>query len=87
MATRKRVELLDQGTARPFVQAYGDGRSLLRHVRDLEADAAEMRRIDARARVSVQLLRTGGASWAVIGHALGITRQAAQQRYGHDTLV
>ncbi len=27
--------------------------------------------------------RTAGASWAQIGDALGLTRQAAQQRWGH----
>lgn len=28
--------------------------------------------------------RAGGNSWAQIGKALGITRQAAQQRYGSE---
>lgn len=27
-------------------------------------------------------LRAAGVSWAVIGHACGISRQAAQQRFG-----
>ncbi|WP_431838602.1 hypothetical protein [Cellulomonas sp. Y8] len=41
----------------------------------------------ARVRSSVQELRAGGASWTVIGHALGITRGAAQKRYGDDRLL
>ncbi|MFF2369669.1 hypothetical protein [Agromyces sp. NPDC058110] len=31
---------------------------------------------------SVEAARAGGASWAVIGTELGMTRQAAQQRFG-----
>lgn len=33
---------------------------------------------------AVQSARLDGASWAQIGTALGITKQAAQQRYGKD---
>ncbi len=84
---RKRVELLDQGTPHPFPQAYGDGRALLGPLRDLAADAVVLRDVERRMRSTVQQLRTGGASWAVIGDALGISRQAAQQRYGRDALL
>lgn len=87
MAQRKRIELVDQASGRPFVSAFGEGRAHLRHVRDLEADAAELRRVEARMRSTVQLLRANGASWAVIGHALGISKQAAQSRFGRDILV
>ncbi len=84
---RKRVELLDQGTPRPFVAAHGDGRALLEPLRGLTADAGEVRSLQARIRSSVQQLRAGGASWAVIGNALGLTKQAAQQQYGRDVLL
>jgi hypothetical protein len=46
--------------------------SFVSHLRNAE-DAVE----DA-----VQKARDEGASWSEIGVALGVTRQAAQQRYG-----
>lgn len=36
---------------------------------------------------AVRDARTGGASWQAIGAALGISRQAAQQRYGRGLPV
>jgi hypothetical protein len=33
----------------------------------------------------VAAAREHGASWAEVGHVLGLTRQGAQRRYGHDT--
>jgi hypothetical protein len=33
---------------------------------------------------NVLAARNAGASWAQIGDALGLTRQAAQQRWGHQ---
>lgn len=51
---RKRVELLDQGTPAPFVQAYGDGRALMGPLRDLAADANQLRTLEARIRSTVQ---------------------------------
>ena len=33
----------------------------------------------------VKILRFEGVSWSVIGEALGITRQAAQQRFGSSS--
>ena len=80
IVARKRVELLDQGSPRPFVQAYGDGRSMLTPLRDLTTDAEALRALELRMRSTVQQLRAGGTSWAVIGDALGISKQAAQQR-------
>jgi hypothetical protein len=38
--------------------------------------------IDAAMAEAVKGLRAGGYSWAEIGSRLGITRQAAQQRWG-----
>lgn len=36
---------------------------------------------DARLRAAVGSARVAGATWASIGAAIGITKQAAQQRY------
>ena len=57
-------------------------------------DAASFRRIIAarrglaaaeeELRKAVQAAREAGDSWTVIGAALDITRQAAQQRFGGD---
>jgi len=85
MSARKRVELLDQAV-RPFVQAYGDGRAQLGPLRELHADADQLHALEVRIRSRVQALRAGGVSWAVIGHQLGTTKQAAAARYGRDTL-
>ncbi len=40
--------------------------------------------LDAAMRLAIQGLRTHGYSWADIASRLGITRQAAQQRWGGD---
>lgn len=45
--------------------------------------AAEQRRAEARIGAAVRSAREGGMSWAQIGTALGVTKQAAQQRWGH----
>jgi hypothetical protein len=47
---------------------------------DMAGLAAE---IDTAMRQAVTSLRERGYSWAEIGTRLGITRQAAQQRWGH----
>ncbi len=39
-------------------------------------------RLDADIAAEVRRLRAAGASWTVIGAALGISRQGARQRYG-----
>jgi hypothetical protein len=56
-------------------------------VGDLEGLARDRAVLDGRIRVTVQQLRTSGASWTVIGDALGVTRSAAQKRYGSDELA
>lgn len=49
------------------------------------ADTSHVARLAADAvRYQVEALRNVGASWATIGTALGISRQAAQQRYGRS---
>jgi hypothetical protein len=57
-------------------------------------DASHMRRIIAAAervgdaedelRAAVKAAREAGDTWAVIGLALGVSRQAAFQRFGQD---
>lgn len=49
--------------------------------------AADVRAAEGRMRSAVQELRAAGASWTVVGDALGVTRTAAQKRYGRDTLL
>ena len=41
--------------------------------------------LDNAIRIAVTGLRARGYSWAEIGLRLGVTRQAAQQRFGGDT--
>lgn len=53
----------------------------------LEQDARAVRDLELRMRSIVQTLRSRGTSWSVVGRSLGITKQAAQQRYGRDTLI
>lgn len=56
--------------------AKRDYAEALWHARDAAVRLEEVtRRFAARA-------RAGGLSWSTIGAALGITRQAAQQRFG-----
>jgi len=54
--------------------------------RDLAAVAAASDALDAAdaaLRTAVDEARAHGRSWASIGTALGVTRQAAFQRFGH----
>lgn len=49
----------------------------------LLADTVAARQLlDDELREKVQLVRTFGASWSEIGGILGISKQAAQQKYG-----
>jgi len=52
------------------------------HVRAIIAAAENVATADAELRAAVAAARASGDSWTVIGAALGITRQAAQQRFG-----
>lgn len=68
-------------------------RSLGRRVQDRDIEGlaglvALQADLDDQVRQTVAFLRTpegGGYSWTDVGRVLGITRQAAQQRYGRQT--
>lgn len=48
--------------------------------------AAEMARwSDVLLEASVRVMRERGATWAAVGEALGVTRQAAQMRFGKSS--
>jgi hypothetical protein len=49
---------------------------------DVAAAAKTAEEADAALAIAVTHARVAGASWADIGRACGITRQAAQQRWG-----
>ena len=52
---------------------------------DALADAAFLAdQLDTAIRTAIKGLRARGYSWADIGRQLGVTRQAAQQRWGGD---
>ncbi len=58
-----------------------------RRLRDLELLADERRNVDERTRLVVGELRVAGCSWTLIGDRLGISRSAAQKRFGPDALL
>lgn len=68
------------GFVRRIVRAYGR-RVADRDIEALAGLADLQRELDAVVTASVDGLLAAGYSWADIGGQLGITRQAAQQRY------
>lgn len=50
-------------------------------MRALRAAAAHRQAAEDAVTAAVEAARESGASWAAIGSALGVTRQAAQKRY------
>jgi len=48
---------------------------------DLAATGAQLRHLRARCDELVPVLRAGGASWAQIGSALGLSAQTVRVRY------
>jgi hypothetical protein len=82
MATRYRETPEFAAFVRRIVRAYG------RRVSDMDIEAladmvAVQRELDAAVRAAVlELQGSGTYSWGDIGRVLGITRQAAQQKYG-----
>lgn len=67
--------------ARRILRAYGR-RVADRDIAALSGLAALQVELDTATRNAVTTLRSQGFSWADVGRELGITRQAAQQRYG-----
>ena len=60
------------------------------HIDDLRQIAVvseAVRSDEARLRESVEVARTHGRSWNQIAVALGVSRQAARQRFTHKTNV
>jgi len=53
-----------------------------RHVSELDHWLREQRKAEQQQRRLVRALRADGCPWSVIGLALGISKQAAQQRFG-----
>ncbi len=49
---------------------------------DLDELTDQLRDLEERIVDKVQLARAGGASWAEVGRAAGLSRQGAQQRWG-----
>ena len=65
---------------RELVQRTGDGELTVGAA--LAATAALREAADRKLFDLVGFARTSGASWAAIGEALGVTTQAAHQRFG-----
>lgn len=53
-----------------------------RHMRQIIAAAEAVGTAEAELVATVDAAREGGDTWAMIGTALGISRQAAYQRFG-----
>ena len=53
-----------------------------RHLRLLEAQEQQSERAAKALQNTIDILRTREVSWAVIGAALGVSRQAAWERFG-----
>jgi hypothetical protein len=56
-------------------------------LRDIAVAASAVRADEARLREAVQVARGRGHSWNRIAVALGVSRQAARQRYAESTPV
>jgi hypothetical protein len=50
---------------------------------DLDEMTDQLRDLEQRIAEKVQLARAGGASWTQVGRAAGLSKQGAQQRWGH----
>jgi len=50
---------------------------------DLRTARTNQRQLELDIAADVKTLRDAGVTWELIGSELGISKQAAQQRYGH----
>ncbi|MDP9093100.1 MAG: hypothetical protein M3N95_09220 [Actinomycetota bacterium] len=50
---------------------------------DLEQLVDQLRDVETTIEDKVRLARAGGASWSQVGRAAGLSKQGAQQRWGH----
>ena len=68
----------------PRVEPAGSALALLGQAREAHDRVDAVRTlIDAETERAVRQLRLAQVSWATIGRALGVTRQAARQRWGY----
>lgn len=68
------LDTLDPSTA-PSVDAQ--------HFRAIIAANEHLAAAESELHDAVTAARNAGNSWTIIGAALGVTKQAAQQRFGH----
>ena len=67
---------------RPSARRAHEGTPVEDLLQDLAAIAGEVEGAEHRLKCHVQLLRRRRVTWAEIGKALSVTRQAAWQRFG-----
>lgn len=90
MARRARLELDERGHVYPTdwtEAARAEARAAATLISEAESARQEIARHEAVLANVVQQLRTMGASWTVVGAALGTTRAAAHKRYGGSELI
>lgn len=56
-----------------------------RNITDVVQANAELKRADLMLHLRVSRARQAGHSWTAIGLAMGISKQAAQQRFGRES--
>ncbi len=80
MATKTRHDATGLDTLDPATAIARDAS----HFRSIIAANAAVASAEAELRSAVQDARAAGDSWVVIGAALGVSKQAAQQRFSRD---